>query len=82
MPPARRSRASPALIETALTGGDDYEVVATVPAGARDALMAEAKAAGVALTEIGVIRAGRPGVHFLDPAGKPLLFKQPSFSHF
>jgi thiamine-monophosphate kinase len=72
----------PGLIETALTGGDDYEVVATVPAGARDALMAEAKAAGVALTEIGCIRAGRPEVHFLDPAGKPLLFKQPSFSHF
>jgi thiamine-monophosphate kinase len=72
----------PGLIETALTGGDDYEVVATVPAGARDALMAEAKAAGVALTEIGFIRAGRPEVHFLNPAGKPLLFKQPSFSHF
>ena len=72
----------PALIETALTGGDDYEVVATVPAGARDALMAEANAAGVMLTEIGIIRADQPGVHFLDPAGKPLLFKQPSFSHF
>jgi thiamine-monophosphate kinase len=80
---ARRALASePELIETALTGGDDYEVVATVPAGAKDALMADAKAAGVALTEIGIIRAGRPGVHFLDPAGKPLLFKQPSFSHF
>jgi thiamine-monophosphate kinase len=72
----------PALIETALTGGDDYEVVATVPAGARDALMAEAKAAGVAITEIGIIRADRPEVQFLDPAGKPLLFKKPSFSHF
>jgi thiamine-monophosphate kinase len=80
---ARQALASdPALIETALTGGDDYEVVATVPAGARDALIAEAKAAGVALTEIGIIRADRPGVHFLDLTGKPLLFKKPSFSHF
>jgi len=80
---ARRALASePELIETALTGGDDYEVVATVPVGARDALMADAKAAGVMLTEIGIIRADLPGVHFLDLAGKPLLFKQPSFSHF
>jgi thiamine-monophosphate kinase len=72
----------PSLIETALMGGDDYEVIATVPAEARDALMAEAKAAGVALTEIGIIRADRPSVHFLDHDGKPLLFKKPSFSHF
>jgi thiamine-monophosphate kinase len=80
---ARQALASePSRIETALTGGDDYEVVATVPAGARDALMAAAKAAGVALTEIGAIRADRPGAQFLDPAGQPLLFKKLSFSHF
>ena len=80
---ARAAIASdPSLLETALTGGDDYEVVATVPAGARDALMAAAKAAGVPLTEIGRIRADRPGVDFLDQAGKPMLFKRPSFSHF
>jgi thiamine-monophosphate kinase len=72
----------PARLEIALTGGDDYEVVATVPAGARDALMAAAKAADVALTEIGVIRADRPGAYFLDQAGKPLMFKKASFSHF
>jgi thiamine-monophosphate kinase len=72
----------PSLLETALTGGDDYEVVATVPPGAIDALMAAAKAAGVALTEIGSIRADRAGAHFLHHGGKPLLFKKPSFSHF
>ena len=72
----------PSLIDTALTGGDDYEVVATVPAGAGDALMAAAEAAGVALTQIGIIRSGRPGVRFLDHAGKPMLFNKPSFSHF
>ena len=71
-----------ALIETALTGGDDYEVVATVPVQARDALMAAARAAGVALTEIGVVRSDRPGAYFLDQGGKPLEFKKASFSHF
>jgi thiamine-monophosphate kinase len=80
---ARKALAGdPSLIETVLTGGDDYEVVATVPAESRDALMAAAKAAGVALTEIGMVRTDRPGVHFLDRVGKPLLFKKPSFSHF
>jgi thiamine-monophosphate kinase len=72
----------PSLIETALTGGDDYEVVATVPAAAVDALKAQAEAGGVALTEIGTIRADRPRANFLDLAGKPLLFKRLSFSHF
>jgi thiamine-monophosphate kinase len=72
----------PSLFETALTGGDDYEVVATVPAGAKDALMEAAKVAGVALTQIGIIRTEGQGAHFLDRAGKPMLFKKPSFSHF
>jgi len=53
-----------------------------VPAVARDALMAAAEAAGVALTQIGIIRSGPPGVRFLDHSGKPMLFNKPSFSHF
>jgi thiamine-monophosphate kinase len=72
----------PSLIETALTGGDDYEVVATVPAAAVDALKAQAEAADVPLTEIGTIRADQPRANFLGPDGKPLLFKRLSFSHF
>jgi thiamine-monophosphate kinase len=71
----------PTLVEMALTGGDDYEVVATVPPTASAALNAAAKAAGIALTEIGSIEVGS-GVHFRGPAGNALLFKQPSFSHF
>ena len=79
---ARAALASePTLIETALTGGDDYEVVATVPPAATAALHAAAQAAGIALTEIGSIAIGS-GVHFRDRAGNALLFKQPSFSHF
>ena len=45
--------AEPALIETILTGGDDYEVLAGVPARKLAALRKAAKAAGVAVTEIG-----------------------------
>jgi thiamine-monophosphate kinase len=74
--------AEPSLIETALTGGDDYEVLATVAPGAVPGLAAAALTAGIALTEIGTVRAEGRGANFLDRAGNALLFKQPSFSHF
>jgi thiamine-monophosphate kinase len=72
----------PALIETILTGGDDYEVVACVPAGKVEALRQQASAAGVAVTEIGAVTAGQGTARFLGPDGRPLVFRQPSFSHF
>ncbi len=72
----------PSLIETALTGGDDYEVVATVPEAAMPALAAAAAAAGVSLTTIGSVRSGDPVARFIDATGRALLFKRPSFSHF
>jgi thiamine-monophosphate kinase len=68
-------------IETILTGGDDYEIVCTVPAAKADSFRAVAKGAGVAVAEIGEIKAGE-GVRFLDAAGKRLVFKRVSFSHF
>ena len=72
----------PALIETILTGGDDYEVVACVPAGKVETLRRQASAAGVAVTEIGAVTAGQGTARFLDPDGQPLAFRQASFSHF
>jgi thiamine-monophosphate kinase len=72
----------PALIETILTGGDDYEVVACVPAGKVEPLRQQASAAGVAISEIGAVTAGQGEARFLDPDGQPLAFRQASFSHF
>jgi len=69
------------LIETILTGGDDYEIVATVAPSKVLSLMAAARAAGVALCEIGVVRPGQ-GAQFRTPSGKALSFARPSFSHF
>ena len=71
----------PAAIETALTGGDDYEIVCTVPAAKAAAFRAAAQAVNVPVTEIGQIAAGE-GARFLGPDGKPLAFKHASFSHF
>jgi thiamine-monophosphate kinase len=71
----------PAMRETALTGGDDYEIICTVPAAKAESFRAAAKAANVPVAEIGEIKAGE-GARFIGPHGKPLAFKRASFSHF
>jgi thiamine-monophosphate kinase len=73
--------AEPAVIETILTGGDDFEVIATVAPDKVEALRREAAAAGVAVTQIGTITAGQ-GVHFRAADGRLLAFKRASYSHF
>jgi thiamine-monophosphate kinase len=73
--------ADPAMLETALTGGDDFEIICTVPAAKAEAFRAAAKAAEVAVSEIGEIKAGE-GVRFVDSHGQALAFKRASFSHF
>jgi len=73
--------AEPALLETALTGGDDFEIVCTVPAGKAASFRSAAQAAKVAVTEIGEIKAGE-GARFVGAAGQALAFKRASFSHF
>ncbi len=55
----------PALIETVVTGGDDYEVLACVPAGKVEAFRQKSSAAGVAVTEIGTVIAGEGEARFL-----------------
>ena len=72
--------ADPTLIETALTGGDDYEILLTLEPDKLAAFRAAADAAGVAVTEIGRVVAGR-GARFLQD-GKALAFTRASFSHF
>jgi thiamine-monophosphate kinase len=72
----------PALIETILTGGDDYEVLACVPADKVEALRQQASAAGVPISEIGVVAAGEGGARFVGMDGEPLVFARTSFSHF
>jgi thiamine-monophosphate kinase len=72
--------ADPAMLDTALTGGDDYEIVLTLAAEKLAAFRAAAQAAGVAATEIGRVTAGE-GARFVRD-GKVLTFAQPSYSHF
>lgn len=72
----------PALIETILTGGDDYGVFTTLPAGEVEAFRQATSAAHVVVTEIGKVVAGEGTARFLDRKRKMLCFARPSFSHF
>jgi len=71
-----------ALLERALTGGDDYEILAAVPAGKVEAFCADARAAGVAVTDIGRLVAGEVPPQFIGPDRRPLAFERTSYSHF
>lgn len=73
--------ADPGMIETVLTGGDDFEVIATIPARALAPFQAMARRAGVSVTEIGRVTAGQ-GARFVAANGRELRFKRASFSHF
>ncbi|MET4067508.1 thiamine-monophosphate kinase [Bradyrhizobium sp. S3.2.6] len=69
-------------VETLLAGGDDYEVLCTVPPEQSDALMEAGRAVGLAVTAIGTIVAGHERPRFLDGQGQELALKRLSYSHF
>jgi thiamine-monophosphate kinase len=71
----------PAMLMAALSGGDDYEIVCTVPPAKAANFRAAAQAAQVPVAEIGRIMAGE-GARFLSADGTPLTFAHASFSHF
>lgn len=79
---ARRVLAADAsVLPRMLTGGEDFEIVCTVPPARADAFRAAAQAAGVAVCEIGRIEAGS-GVRFQQADGQPMVFREASYSHF
>jgi thiamine-monophosphate kinase len=72
----------PALFETALTGGDDYEILCCAPPAREAALRAAAMAAGVVVTRIGEIVAGAPPAQIFVGDSAPLRFVKTAFQHF
>jgi thiamine-monophosphate kinase len=81
--PAGRKLAAfdPALIEGICTGGDDYELLAAIPAAKVELFRKQAEESGVAVNVIGSVKNGE-GAAILDPQGRPLVFRRASFSHF
>lgn len=78
----RALAADRALIEPILTGGDDYEIVCTVPPDNVAAFRALAAKAQVTVTEIGSVIDGTDAPRFIDANGAALAFARTSFSHF
>ena len=72
----------PALFETAMTGGDDYELLVAAPPQKAKALQEDALAAGVPLTLIGEAVAGAGPPRFVGADGADMSFARGSFSHF
>jgi thiamine-monophosphate kinase len=79
---ARLVAARPDLLATALTGGDDYEILASVPPERAKTFEAAAKAAGVPVTRIGGATAGSAPPTFRDERAEPMSFARGSYSHF
>lgn len=81
--PAARSAvmADPALAELAWTGGDDYEILCTVPEGEYPSLAAAAEAVGLGLARIGRVSAEAGSVRYTE-VGRPRTFARGSFAHF
>jgi len=65
-----------------LSGGDDYEVLCTIPEQRLQAFAAEAKQAGVVVTAIGTVMAGTAAPRFIDAQGRQIALQRLSYSHF
>jgi thiamine-monophosphate kinase len=74
--------AGPGWLATCLTGGDDYEVLLIVPPPREAALREAALAAGMAVTRIGAVRSGPPGVIVRGSDGKAMVLETGGWSHF
>jgi thiamine-monophosphate kinase len=69
-------------LEALVAGGDDYEVLCTMPENRWKAFCTAADVADVVVTVIGRIGDGRVPPSFLDASGQPMTLKRLSYSHF
>jgi thiamine-monophosphate kinase len=71
----------PTLLDRALTGGDDYEILCTMPGDRLDSFRKEADKAGVPVSVIGQVLAGE-GLPAFRFGTREKRFESGSFSHF
>jgi thiamine-monophosphate kinase len=65
-----------------VSGGDDYEILCTIPEDRFEAFVQAAGQAGVAVTSIGMVVAGSSVPRFLDGEGREIALPRLSYSHF
>ncbi len=78
----RHVAAEPALMELALAGGEDYELLFTAPEGRREAVAAVAEQTAVPIACIGKIVSGDLGLKVFGPAGEVDLPRRRGYKHF
>ncbi len=69
-------------LETLVAGGDDYEILCTIPENHMPAVAQAAQQTGVPVTVIGTIVAGASPPRLVDQAGRDIVLKRLSYSHF
>jgi thiamine-monophosphate kinase len=69
-------------LDELLSGGDDYEILCTVPPVRWDTFNRLAAGTGIAVTRIGTVTEETGSPRFLDGAGERIAFARSSFSHF
>ena len=72
----------PEAFDTAVTGGDDYEILASVPEREAAGYESAAVAAGVPVAAIGRVSEASGPVSFRGPDGAARSFTRGSYSHF
>lgn len=80
-PLADRSLDREQCLALVLSGGDDYELLFTAPASARDAVLAAAGQAATPVARVGHIEAGA-GLRLIDAQGREISNRYASFDHF
>ena len=71
----------PGVFERALTGGDDYEILAAIPPGEAPAFEAAASAVGIRVTRIGVFGEHGAALSVIGADGAPMSFAKPGYDH-
>ncbi|WP_247522417.1 thiamine-phosphate kinase [Bradyrhizobium sp. 190] len=69
-------------LETLIAGGDDYEILCTLPEDRVEAFAQDANRVGVAVSSIGTIIAGSAVPKFIDGQGREITLDRRSYSHF
>jgi thiamine-monophosphate kinase len=70
------------VLEFAVSGGDDYEILCTIPENRFEAFAQAAKLVRVPVTSIGTIIAGVAVPRFIDGQGSEIVLQCLSYSHF
>jgi thiamine-monophosphate kinase len=69
-------------LETLIAGGDDYEILCTLPEDRVAAFVQAARDAGIAVSSIGTVIAGSAVPKFIDGKGTEIALERRSYSHF